>query len=126
MSANLGGIHGFAITAEFAQHAAQEQAHADWLSERIVQLGGEPDYDPAQLTAHSHAEYVAGHTLEEMVEADLVAERIAIDTYSAAARFIGDKDVTTRRLLEKILQEEEEHASDMSDFLQRLRVNVSK
>ena len=126
MSASLGGIAGFAITNEFAEHAAQEQAHADMLAERIVQLGGEPDFNPANLTTRSHAEYVAGDNLEAMVESDLIAERIAIDVYTAAIRYIGDKDLTTRRLLEQILAQEEEHAGDLSDFLKRLRVNVRK
>ena len=126
MSASLGGIAGFAITNEFAEHAAQEQAHADQLAERIVQLGGEPDFDPATLTTRSNAEYVAGKTLEEMVESDLIAERIAIDVYTAAIRYVGEKDVTTKRLLEQILAQEEEHAADLGDFLKRLRVNVRK
>ena len=121
-SAHLGGIAGFAVSKEFAQHAAEEQQHADKLAERIVQLGGEPNFDPNGLTTRSHAQYVAGKDLEEMITEDLVAERIAIDIYGQAINFIGDKDPTTRRLLEFILEQEEEHADDMSDFLNRLKV----
>ncbi len=124
-SANLGGIAGFAVSKEFAQHAAEEQAHADKLAERIVQLGGEPNFDPNGLTSRSHAQYVAGNSLEEMITEDLIAERIAIDVYGQAIRYIGEKDPTTRRLLESILEQEEEHADDMSDFLSRLKVGKS-
>jgi bacterioferritin len=124
MGANLGGIAGFAVSSEFARHALEEQTHADRLAERIVQLGGEPNFDPGQLLDRSHTEYVAGRNLQEIVESDLVAERIAVESYSAAIRYVGDKDATTRRLLEEILEQEEEHAEDMSDFLNRLRVNV--
>ena len=124
-SAQLGGIPGYAVSKEFAQHAAEEQAHADLLAERIVQLGGEPNFDPSTLTSRSHAQYVAGKDLEEMIREDLIAERIAIDIYSQAIRFIGEKDSTTRRMLEGILEQEEEHADDMSDFLQRLKVGKS-
>ena len=121
-SANLAGIAGYAVSKEFAQHAVEEQAHADKLAERIVQLGGEPDFDPNGLTGRSHAKYVAGNSLEEMITEDLIAERIAIDVYGQAIRYIGEKDPTTRRLLEGILEQEEEHADDMSDFLNRLKI----
>jgi bacterioferritin len=122
MSANLGGIAGFAITAEFLEHSNEEQAHADKLAERIVQLGGEPDFNPEGLTARSHAAYAEGKDLAGMVREDLIAERIAVETYGEIVRYLGDKDPTTRRMLEKILAQEEEHADDMSDFLKRLSV----
>lgn len=123
MSASLGGIAGFAVTKELAQHAAEEQQHADKLAQRIVQLGGEPNFDPKGLATRSHAEYVSGHDLEEMLREDLIAERIAIETYSEVIRYIGEKDATTRRLLEGILEQEEEHADELRDFLTRLGVN---
>lgn len=126
MSANQGGIAGFAITKELAKHAAEEQVHADRLAERIVQLGGEPDLDPNTLAKRSHAQYVAGSTLREMITEDLVAERIAIETYGKMIRYIGDKDATTRRLLEEILEQEEEHADDLSDFGARLKLHDNK
>ncbi|MFO0663727.1 MAG: ferritin-like domain-containing protein [Polyangiaceae bacterium] len=124
MSANLGGIAGFAITAELGKHAAEEQAHADLIAERIVQLGGQPNFDPQGLTTRAHAAYVAGESLSEMLEEDLVAERIAIEVYAEMIRFIGDEDSTTRRMLEGILAQEEEHADELSDFLQRLRTSA--
>ncbi len=120
MSANLGGIAGFAVTEELAQHATEEQAHADQLAERICQLGGEPNFDPQGLSTRAHASYVAGSTLEEMLREDLIAERIAIDVYSEVIRYVGDSDPTTRRLLESILAQEEEHADELSDFLERV------
>jgi len=122
MSSNLGGIAGFAITDEFLQHSNEEQAHADKIAERIVQLGGEPDFNPEGLTARSHAAYAEGKDLAAMVREDLIAERIAVETYTEMVRYLGDKDPTTRRMLEKILAQEEEHADDMSDFLKRLSV----
>jgi bacterioferritin len=122
MSANLGGIAGFAITDEFLEHSREEQAHADKIAERIVQLGGEPDFNPQGLTARSHASYGEGKDLAEMVREDLIAERIAVETYGEIVRYLGDKDPTTRRMLEGILAQEEEHADDLSDFLRRLSV----
>lgn len=122
MSANLGGIPGFAITDELRKHATEELSHADMLAERIVMLGGEPNFDPRGLAERAHADYVAGSTLAEMLEEDLVAERIAIDVYSETIRYIGDRDATTRRMLETILAQEEEHADDLADLLQRLRM----
>ena len=122
MSSALGGIAGFAVTDEFAAHASEEQAHADLLAERIVQLGGEPNFDPQGLATRSHAQYVAGSTLAEMLREDLVAERIAIDIYGEMIRYVGDRDITTRRMLEGILAQEEEHADDVSDLLRRLTV----
>ena len=113
------GIHAQAVAAEFLEHALQEQEHADWLAERITQLGGRPNFDPAGLPARSHAEYREGNTLEEMLREDLIAERVAIDTYTAIVKWLGDDDTTTRRLIEKILEVEEEHADDLANLLER-------
>ncbi|BBH44083.1 bacterioferritin [Pseudomonas sp. KU43P] len=114
------GIKASVAAEEFLEHATQEAEHADKLAERIVQLGGEPDFNPDNLTKNSHAQYVAGSTLKEMVLEDLVAERIAIDSYREIIQYIGDTDPTTRRIFEDILAQEEEHADDMSDLLQGL------
>ncbi|AXM96809.1 ferritin-like domain-containing protein [Pseudomonas plecoglossicida] len=114
------GIKASVAAEEFLEHATQEAEHADKLAERIVQLGGEPDFNPDNLTKNSHAQYVAGNTLKEMVLEDLVAERIAIDSYREIIQYIGDTDPTTRRIFEDILAQEEEHADDMSDLLQGL------
>jgi bacterioferritin len=111
------GIHAKTVAAEFAEHAAEEMAHADLLAERIVQLGGEPDYSPASLALRSHSEYVEGENLAEMVDEDLVAERIAIESYGEMIRYIGTNDSTTRRVLETILQKEE-HADDLASIMQ--------
>ncbi|MBD1555053.1 ferritin-like domain-containing protein [Pseudomonas typographi] len=105
---------------EFLEHATQEAEHADRLAERIVQLGGEPEFNPDLLSKMSHAEYKAGNTLKEMVYEDLVAERIAIDTYREIIQYIGDHDPTTRRIFEDILAQEEEHADDMADIYEEL------
>lgn len=114
------GVKASVAAEEFLEHANQEAEHADRLAERIVQLGGEPDFNPDNLSKNSHAQYVAGSTLKEMVLEDLVAERIAIDSYREIIQYIGDKDPTTRRIFEDILAQEEEHADDMSDLLQGL------
>ena len=111
------GIHSQAAKEEFLEHAKEEQEHADWLAERIKQLGGKPEMDPAGLTARSHSEYKEGNSLAEMLKEDLVAERIAIESYRDMIRFFGDKDPTSRRLLERILAVEEEHADDIADLL---------
>jgi len=111
------GLNAEPVAAEFAEHATQEQEHADRLAERIVQLGGEPNLNPDTLTSRSHSEYVEASTLEEMIKENLIAERIAIDSYKQMVQYVGDKDPTTRRLLEEILAVEEEHADDLSDFL---------
>ncbi|MDP9664346.1 UNVERIFIED_ORG: bacterioferritin [Pseudomonas cremoricolorata] len=111
------GVKASVAAEEFLEHANQESEHADKLAERIVQLGGEPDFNPDNLSKNSHAQYVAGATLKEMVLEDLVAERIAIDSYREIIQYIGDKDPTTRRIFEDILAQEEEHADDMSDLL---------
>src|SRR5437868_4327882 len=112
------GIHAEGVAAEFQEHAAEEQQHADQIAERITQLGGEPDFSPDGLTARSHAEYVEGESLEEMIREDLVAERIAIDSYREMIEYFGSNDVTTRRLMEEILAKEEEHADDLASLLE--------
>lgn len=114
------GIHAKSVAAEFLEHAGQEQAHADSIAERIVQLGGTPDFSPDSLVARSHAEYVEGDDLVDMIKEDLVAERIAIDSYREIIDFIGDDDTTTKRLLEGILAMEEEHAEDLGTLLEEL------
>lgn len=114
------GLHAEPVTAEFLEHAAQEQDHADMLAKRITQLGGEPDLDPQSLVMRSHTEYVEGDTLLDMIREDLVAERVAIETYAEMVRYVGDRDPTTRRLLENILAAEEEHADEMADLLRAL------
>ncbi|HEX7936476.1 MAG TPA: ferritin-like domain-containing protein [Paraburkholderia sp.] len=112
------GINSEAVATEFAEHAAEEQEHADRIAERIVQLGGEPDFAPDGLKTRAHSEYKEGENLTDMIRENLVAERIAIDTYREIVRYLGEKDVTTRRLFEEILAVEEEHADDMADLLQ--------
>jgi len=114
------GIHAQAVAAEFLEHANEEQGHADQLSERITQLGGAPDLNPQNLAARSHSEYVEGTTLIDMLQENLVAERVAIESYSEMIRYIGDKDPTSRRLLEEILAVEEEHAEDLKTLLETL------
>ena len=111
------GIHSDPIAAEFLQHANEEQGHADQLAARIVQLGGSPNFNPDGLTTRSHSEYVEGETLVDMIKEDLVAERVAIDSYTEMIRYVGDNDITTRRILEGILAVEEEHADDLVSFL---------
>jgi len=114
------GVKAQIAAEEFLEHATQEGEHADKLAERIVQLGGEPEFNPDLLSKNAHAQYVAGNNLKEMVYEDLVAERIAVDSYREIIQYIGDKDPTTRRLLEEILAQEEEHADDMADILESL------
>ena len=111
------GIHADAIAAEFLVHSNEEQEHADWLAKRIVQLNGEPNMDPAGLTSRSHSEYVKGANLRDMIKENLVAERIAIDSYREMIAYIGDHDTTTKHVLVKILEIEEEHANELSDWL---------
>jgi bacterioferritin len=111
------GIHADPIAQEFLQHANEEQGHADQLAARIVQLGGSPNFSPDGLLMRAHSEYVEGETLVDMIREDLIAERIAIDSYTEMVRYVGDDDITTRRLLETILAVEEEHAEDLSSFL---------
>ncbi|WP_313399258.1 ferritin-like domain-containing protein [Stenotrophomonas sp.] len=112
------GMLADAVKAEFLEHAQQEQAHAALLAERIVQLGGEPDLNPDTLTARAHAEYKEGGNLRDMVRENLIAERIAIDSYREMINFVGDKDTTTKRILEQILAQEEDHADDFADMLE--------
>src|SRR5271170_5194798 len=114
------GLNSDSVKAEFLEHAKEEEGHADMVAERITQIGGEPDFNPATLTTRSHAQYVEGQSLRSMVEEDLVAERIAIETYTEIARWLGTDDPTTRRVIEHILAKEEEHAEDMSTLLGRL------
>lgn len=115
------GINKDAVAAEFLQHASEEQGHADQICERITQLGGDPDLNPATLTSRSHSEYVEGDDLVSMIKENLVAERIAIESYTEIIRFLGDKDVTSRRMMEEILAVEEEHANDMLDLIEKLK-----
>ena len=114
------GLEAQSVAAEFLQHANEEQGHADLLAARIVQLGGEPDFSPQGLATRAHAEYKPGTDLVDMIKEDLVAERIAIESYGDAIRYIGDDDVTTRRMLEGILGMEEEHADDLVSLLAKL------
>jgi bacterioferritin len=114
------GIQAEPTAQEFTEHAAEEQQHADRIAQRITQLGGEPNFNPAGLEQRSASEYVAGKTLVQMIEDNLVAERIAIDTYLEAIHFVQENDPTTRRLLEDILAKEEEHATDLADLLATL------
>lgn len=116
------GIHAQSIAGEFLVHSNEEQGHADRLAERIVQLGGEPDFAPASLTARSHAEYVPGESLVEMIREDLIAERIAIDSYRELIRYLAEQDPTTSQLLKEILAVEEQHADELSDLLTGLPV----
>jgi bacterioferritin len=111
------GLHSQAVKDEFKEHAAEEQEHADWIAERIKQLGGKPEMNPAILTKNSHSEYKEGTSLTDMIREDLIAERIAIDSYRDIIEFLGEKDPTSRRLMEQILAKEEEHADDMADLL---------
>ena len=114
------GIHAEGVAAEFLEHANEEQQHADLIAARITQLGGEPDFSPDGLASRSHAEYVEGDTLEDMIREDLVAERIAIDSYREIIAYLAEKDSTTRRLMEEILAKEEEHADDLANLLEDL------
>ncbi|MEO8004119.1 MAG: ferritin-like domain-containing protein [Betaproteobacteria bacterium] len=111
------GINADSVAAEFLEHAGEEQAHADRIAERIVQLGGEPNLSPEGLAGRSHSEYVEGTTLTDMIKEDLIAERIAIDSYKEIVAYLGDKDTTTRRMFEEILAKEEEHADDLVSLL---------
>lgn len=112
------GINAEPAAAEFAEHAAEEQQHADRIAERIVQLGGAPNMNPEGLLQRSHSEYVEADSLKDMIRENVVAERIAIDSYRQMIDYIGDNDPTTRRMLEEILAVEEEHADELSDFLE--------
>jgi bacterioferritin len=111
------GIHSKSVADEFLAHSNEEQGHADQLATRIVQLGGEPNFSPDGLAARSHAEYIEGTSLFDMIKENIVAERIAIDSYRDFIEYLGDKDPTTRRMLESILAVEEEHADELADLL---------
>jgi bacterioferritin len=114
------GINAESVAEEFAQHAGEEQAHADRIAERIVQLGGKPDLSPVGLSTRSHTEYVEGESLVDMIKENLVAERIAIDSYREMINYLGTSDTTTRRMFEEILAMEEEHADDLASLLDGL------
>jgi bacterioferritin len=118
------GLTSASVAQEFMEHALEEQAHADQIAERIVQLGGDPDFSPQGLATRSHAEYVEGSSLPEMIKEDLVAERIAIESYGEIIQYLGDKDPTTRRLMESVLAKEEEHAEDLVSLIQELQLKV--
>lgn len=118
------GINAQTVAQEFLAHANEEQGHADLAAERIVQLGGAPDLDPAGLTARSHSQYIVGTTLEEMIQENLVAERIAIESYGDIIRYLGNDDPTTRSMIEGILATEEEHAEDMKALLESFAKKV--
>jgi bacterioferritin len=114
------GLNAQSVAQEFAEHAAEEQGHADQIAERITQLGGEPNFNPEGLSTRSHSEYVEGGSLIDMIKEDLVAERIAIESYSEIIRYLGNNDPTSRRLMEEILAKEEEHADDMNNLIDRI------
>ena len=114
------GIHSQAVAEEFLEHAAEEQEHADMIAERITQLDGEPNFNPEGLLTRSHSEYVEGESLVDMIKEDLVAERIAVESYSEIIRYLADNDPTSRRLMESILAKEEEHAEDMKTLLETI------
>jgi len=114
------GIHAKSVAEEFLEHAKEEQDHADRLAKRIVQLDGEPNFSPEGLLTRSHSDYVEGNDLVDMLQEDLIAERIAIDTYREIVKYLGDDDPTTKRLIEWILAKEEEHADDIGSLLEEL------
>ena len=114
------GISSDSVKAEFLQHANEEQQHADWVAERITQIGGEPNFNPEGLATRSHSEYKPGESLTDMIKEDLVAERIAIESYSEIVRWLANDDPTSRVLIEQILKMEEEHANDMLDLLAKM------
>ncbi len=114
------GIHSQAVAEEFLEHAGEEQEHADLIAERITQLDGEPNFNPEGLLTRSHSEYVEGESLIDMIKEDLVAERIAVESYSEIIRYLSDNDPTSRRLMESILAKEEEHAEEMKTLLETI------
>jgi bacterioferritin len=114
------GIHSQAVAEEFLEHAAEEQEHADLIAERITQLDGEPNFNPEGLLTRSHSEYVEGESLLDMIREDLIAERIAVESYSEIIRYLADNDPTSRRLMESILAKEEEHAEEMKTLLETI------
>ena len=114
------GLSAESVADEFTEHAKEEQEHADRIAQRISELGGAPNFNPEGLASRSHSEYVEGNTLTDMIKEDLVAERIAIESYGEIIRYLGDKDPTTRRMMEEILAKEEEHAEDMLSLIDRV------
>ena len=114
------GIHASGVENEFLEHAKEEQIHADLVAKRITELGGVPNLNPEGLSTRSHAQYGNAETLQDMIKEDLVAERIAVATYSEIIRWLGNDDPTTRRLMEELLAKEEEHADDMAKLLARV------
>ena len=114
------GVHGKSVAGEFKEHADAEREHADGIAERIQQLGGKPDFSPKTLLERSVSHYVEGETLEDMIKEDLIAERIAIESYLELIRFFGENDPTSRRMMEEVLAKEEEHADDLSTLLETL------
>jgi len=120
------GIHAQAVADEFLEHAQEEQEHADLAAERITQLGGEPNFSPEGLATRSHSQYIEGTSLLDMVREDLVAERIAVESYNEIIRYLGNDDPTTRRMIEKIMAKEEEHADDMKKLLETLSESERK
>ena len=117
------GAVGEAIKGELLKHANEEQGHADQIAERIVQLGGEPDFNPMGMAERSHSEYVEGNTMQDMVREDLIAERVAVESYTEIIRYLGDADTTTKRMLESILAVEEEHAEELASMLASMSGN---
>ena len=115
------GIHAAPVAAEFLEHASEEMLHADLIAKRIIELRGEPNFSPDGLAARSHAEYVEGDSLKSMIKEDLIAERIAIESYREMIAYLGDQDPTTHRMLEGILASEEEHAEDLSSLLEGMK-----
>jgi bacterioferritin len=120
------GIHAGTVAAEFLEHAQEEQEHADMLAERIVQLGGDPDFNPDTLSTRTHTEYDASADLIDMIKEDLIAERVAIASYTEIVQWLGDGDPTTRRVFEHLLGQEEEHADDLRSLLERLPGELRK
>ena len=115
------GIHAKPVADEFLEHAKEEEGHADQVAKRITELGGKPNYNPEGLATRSHAQYVEGDSLEDMIKEDLIAERIAIETYNEIVLWLGETDPTTRRMIEGILEVEEEHADDLSNLLASMK-----
>ncbi|MDP3088294.1 MAG: ferritin-like domain-containing protein [Methylotenera sp.] len=119
------GIHSESIKVEFLQHANEEMAHADLLAKRITELGGAPDFSPDGLSERSHAEYVAGDTLNDMIKEDLIAERIAIESYREMIAYLADADPTTQKMLKEILAMEEEHADDLASLMGNMKKEMT-
>ena len=116
------GIHSESVKPEFLQHANEEMAHADSIAQRITELGGEPNFSPDGLSSRSHAEYMPGDSLVSMIKEDLIAERIAIESYRELVAYLGNNDPTTQRMIKEILAMEEEHADDMASLLEGLKI----